>query len=100
MKASVWSSGQGKFGINVGHPRRREFFDTGWADVELELDGEFHNFPLLPGFLRHCPEIRDTNAKILQEWLRRHGLLDWPKGDPPKVELIQLGGNRFRVLPP
>jgi hypothetical protein len=29
--------------------------------------------------------------------LRRHRMLEWPMGDPPRMELIPLGGNRFRL---
>jgi hypothetical protein len=51
------------------------------------------------GFWHHCPEFRDTGALIVQEWLRWNRTLEWPKGNPPQVQLTPLGGTRFRLAP-
>jgi hypothetical protein len=99
MWASAWSNGKGTYGIRVGFPNRDEFFDERWAEIEVEIDGVAHRFGLSGGFWHRCPEFRDRGAPIIREWLRRHCALTWPKGSPPRVELIPLGGNRFRLAP-
>jgi hypothetical protein len=96
MQTSAWNDGGSTYGIRVGTRNRSEFFDTGWAEVEIEMDGEVHRLPLSGGFWRNCPEIR---SPALREWLRRHHTLEWPKNKPPRMELIPLGGNRFQLVP-
>ncbi|HZY90044.1 MAG TPA: hypothetical protein VFE78_34805 [Gemmataceae bacterium] len=98
MQASAWSNGGGTYGIRVGVTNRDEFFDKGWTEIEVEVEGRLYRFPLTDGFWNHCPEIRDSGAPVIREWLRHHQALNWPKGDPPQVELIPLGGHRFRLM--
>jgi hypothetical protein len=97
MQASAWNDGGTTYGIRVGLPNRDRFFDPSWREIEVEIDGEIHQFPLTDGFWRQCPEFRDRGTPVVREWLRRHRMLKWPKGDPPRMELIPLGGNRFRL---
>ncbi len=97
MKARAWSNGGGTYGISVGFSNRNEFFDRSWDEIEVEIDGEVHRLPLSKGFWKDCPEFR---SPIIREWLRRHDLLAWPHRKPPRMELIPLGGNQFRLLPP
>jgi hypothetical protein len=98
MQASVWANGNGIYGIRVGLPNRDEHFDRSWTEIEVEVDGQFHRFPLTDSFWAHCPEVRDSGGVVIREWLRRHRALDWPRGNPPRVELLPLGGNRFRLV--
>jgi hypothetical protein len=97
MRVKAWSNGRGVYGIRVGAQNRAKFFDASWAEIEVELESEVHRFRLTDGFWRDCPEFRDRGAPILREWLRTHRTLNWPKGDPPAIELIPLAGNRFRL---
>ncbi len=97
MKASGWSNGQGTYGIRVGAANRRTFFDGDWNAVEVEIDDSVFTFGLTQGFWDDCPEIRDRGTPVIRNWLRRHHTLEWPKGYPPALELIPLGGNRFRL---
>ena len=97
MQATAWNDGKSTYGIRVGFPNRAAFFDSGWIEIEVEIDGEMHRFGLTSGFWRGCPEFRDRGGPRIREWLRRNGLLGWPKGRPPRVQLIPLGGNRFRL---
>jgi hypothetical protein len=97
MQASAWSNGGGTYGIRVGFANRDAFFDESWTEIEVEIDGHFCHFGLTDGFWNQCPEFRDSGDPVVREWLRRQRILDWPKGEPPRVELIPLGGNRFRL---
>lgn len=98
MRASAWSGGRSTFGIRVGAKNRDEFFDRRWTKIEVEINGKAHTFRLTPGFWHHCPEFRDSGGQVIQNWLRQHHTVDWPKGNPPRVELVPLGGDRFRLL--
>jgi hypothetical protein len=99
MDATAWNNGGGTYGIRVGFPNRERFFDRSWTAVEIEIDGEVRQFPVRGGFWRHCPEIRDKGEPVIREWLCRHRTLKWAKGDPPRMELVPVGENRFRLIP-
>ncbi len=101
MQASAWRGGStatSTYGIRVGAPNRDKFFSSDWNEIEVEVDGAFHTFALTEGFWHKCPEFRDRGGPILREWIRRNRTLAWDKGDPPKMELVPLGGNRFRLV--
>jgi hypothetical protein len=98
MEASAWSNGGGTYGIRVGFPNRNEFFDESWTEIDVEIDGQFHRFQLREGFWNKCPEFRDSGTTVIRDWLRRHHKLNWPTGRPPRVQLVPLGGNRFRLM--
>ena len=98
MRASAWNDGKSTYGIRVGKPNRDKYFNSDWETIEVELDGRFHTFNLTPSFWRDCPEFRDRGRPIIREWLRRHHSLRWPRGQPPRFELVPLGGGRFRLL--
>jgi hypothetical protein len=49
--------------------------------------------------LDKCPEIRDSGGTVIRDWFRRHYGLPWPKGNPPRFQVIPVSDNRFRVLP-
>jgi hypothetical protein len=97
MQASAWNDGGSTYGIRVGAPNRDSFFDETWTEIEVEIEGQVHRFALTSGFWNKCPEFRDSGASVIRDWLNRHHALDWPTGEPPQVELIPLGGNRFRL---
>jgi len=99
MRASAWNDGKNTYGIRVGLPNRNRYFSSDWDEIEVELDGRFYTFKLTPSFWRKCPEFRDSGEPIIRDWLMRHRSLDWPRGRPPKMELVPLGGSRFRLIP-
>ncbi len=99
MQATAWHSGGNTYGIRVGKPNRDEYFDPKWKAIEVEIEGSFHRFELTNGFWRQCPEFRDRGNPIIREWLQRHQLLKWPRGQPPKLQLFPLGPGKFRLLP-
>ena len=99
MEVGAWHGGSGTYGIRIGAPNRREHFDPAWKKVEIEMDGVSHEFGLTPGFWKDCPEIRDRGEPRLRRWLERHRSVPWPKGNPPRMELVPLGRGRFRLVP-
>ncbi len=92
MEAKAWRGGT--FGIRVGRKNAEKYFDKKWRNIEVEVNGQFHSFDLPGTFWTTCPEFR---GGVIKDWLAEHGLLRWPKGHPPKVELTLLDGNRFRL---
>jgi hypothetical protein len=94
MQASAWNDGKNTYGIRVGKPNREKYFDPEWKKIEIEIDGHFHTFDLTPSFWRNCPEFRDSGEPVIREWLQRNHSLEWPRYQPPKVELVPLAGCR------
>src|SRR5262245_37055437 len=98
MQASAWRDGAGHYGIRVGVPNRNQHFHRGWAFIEVEIDGRVCRFALPPAFWGKRPEIHDAEVPDIRDWLERHRCLDWLGGQPPRLELVPLGGNRFRLV--
>ena len=99
MRVTAWSNGGSTYGIRIGVPNRRAFFDEAWSTIDIEIEGRPHTFELTGGFKRGCPEVRDRKSPVIREWLKRHHTLKWPKGRPPSFELVPLERNRFRLIP-
>jgi hypothetical protein len=106
MEVSGWFGGrskgsrdpaEGTFGIRVGMANRQRHFDPAWTEIEVEMDGRCEVFCLTPGFWRGCPEFRDRGTPRIREWLQRYRSLTWDRGRPPRMSLIPLGDNRFRL---
>lgn len=92
MEATGWKGAT--YGVRVGRTNVDSYFQKTWAFIEVELDGEVHRVKLPDSFWRKCPELKSA---AIGRWLRRHELAPWPKGDPPKLKLSPLEGNRFRL---
>lgn len=93
MIVKAWEGGT--YGICVGTPNVREYFNQDWDHIEVEIDGEFYRFNLSPRFWTTCPEFR---GGPIPNWLASQGLVPWPKENPPAFELIPLEKNKFRLL--
>jgi hypothetical protein len=104
MQATVWKDTANReegnvYGIRVGIKNRREYFtNETWEWVKVEIEGRFRRFRILRGFWRKCPEIRDDESRTIRTWIRRHHSLTWEPRQPPHVQLIPLGGRRFRLV--
>ena len=92
MDAKAWRGGA--CGIRVGRRNAQKYFSKKWPNVQVEMNGQLHSFKLSETFWTTCPEFRGI---VIEDWFKGQGLAPWPKGQPPKVELTPLGGNRFRV---
>lgn len=102
MRVSAWKSGKfgsrkgGTWGVRIGRKDAKRYFDKRWKTVILDLDGFLHSVRVSGTFWTTCPELR--NAAI-GNWLTRHGLTPWPRRKPPKLELLPLASNRFKLSP-
>lgn len=84
----------GSYGIRVGLPNVRTYFNRHWKNIRVRIGGTFHSFPLTKTFWTSCPEFRGV---VIRQWLLRRGKSKWPKGRPPKFTLLRLGKKRFRL---
>ena len=93
MMATGWK-GTGTYGVRVGKSNAAQYFKKSWSSVDIEIDGEVHNYPLFETFWTSCPEFLGGAVK---NWLLRHRLAPWPPWKTPELILTPLGGNRFRL---
>jgi hypothetical protein len=92
MRVSAWKGAT--YGIRVGKQNAKKYFQRNWKSIEVEIDGEVHEFSLSDTFWGTCPELRGV---VIERWLRKNGLLPWTKGKPPHFTLAPLAGKRFKL---
>jgi hypothetical protein len=98
MKSRGGVGGAGHFGLRVPLADREEFFDRRWSEIEVDVGGKFHTFAIRPNFWEAAPVIREREGHtVLRDWLQRKKVTDWKPGAPHQVQLVPLGGNRFRL---
>lgn len=103
MIVTAWNNGShhesdAGYGIKISVNDRDRFFNSRWKIVILELDG-YHQ-PVKVNTNKKSfwgPKCRELISKDIGIWLRQNGLAPWPKGKPPKLEMIHLEANRFQV---
>jgi hypothetical protein len=103
MHVTAWNngghfrSGRG-YGLRLRAADRDTYFRREWSSAFLHLPGVAQeieaNLAKRSFWSGRCTEL--LHAEI-GRWLYRHGLAPWPKGKPPRFELLPTGGNRFRV---
>jgi len=101
MQVKGWNNGSFStsgvgYGIRISRQDRDKFFDRGWRKVVIGLEGEREliEVRLSDSFWHSCSELR--SAKI-GKWMIKNGLAPWKRGDPPKLELQPIGGNKFKL---
>jgi len=101
MQVKGWNNGSfsmsgAGYGIRISRQDRDKFFNRGWSKVVIELEGEREliEVRLSDSFWRGCSELR--SAKI-GRWMMKNGLAPWERGCPPKLELQQIGDNKFKL---
>jgi hypothetical protein len=97
MKVTTWH-GSGIYGIRVGSVNRDRYFNCSWVEIKVEMDGQCHTFQLTNGFWHKCPEFRDRVGSPIKSWLQKHRTLNWPPRQTPKMKLIPLSRNNFRLV--
>ncbi|WP_022943106.1 hypothetical protein [Psychromonas hadalis] len=98
MKVSTWF-GSKTYGIRVGITNRNQYFDSSWESILVVIDEDEYRFTLTKGFWNKCPEFRDKGRPIIKNWLLKHKTLNWPKGQTPKMELLSMNANKFKLIP-
>ncbi len=90
-----WKSGAG-YGVKLDASDRDRFFRRDWKSIYLSLEGSSKVIEVniaKPSFWGiTCRELISVE---IGRWLIRNGLVPWTKGNPPKLSLKQIDGNRF-----
>ena len=103
MRARGWSNGSplpsgAGYGVRMSSTDRDLYFEPDWSCVEVALgSGDFVKVPVTKSFWRKCTELRST---AIGQWLLTPGLAPWPRGAPPRLELVRSEDNRFRLIAP
>lgn len=92
------SARTGENGIHIGVKNRKQHFKQEWDSINVEIDGQFHEFKLKPGFWKKCPHIDNSNGEtVIHDWLQKNFTLPWSKNKPPHFYLLPLGYRDFRL---
>jgi hypothetical protein len=96
MRVTGWKNSRkgGTLGLRVGKENASRFFDRKWRSVDVDFSGKVVTIDITDSFWAECPELRDPYIKV---FLSNFGLAPWPKGRPPRMQLLPCGGNRFRL---
>ena len=84
--------------MKIAPADRDQFFRREWGEVLLELSGEAQ--PIACNIDKDSfwtPSCRELINVGLGRWLRKNGLAPWKDGCPPKLKLIPIADNRFRL---
>lgn len=103
MKVTAWNNGShhasgAGYGVKIALADRDQFFRREWGTVLLELEGETQ--PIACNIDKDTfwgPKCRELISSGIGQWLRKNGLALWKGGCPPKLNLIPVAGNKFRL---
>jgi hypothetical protein len=104
MEITAWnngshnSSGAG-YGFKLSLEDRNLYFDKEWPSIYLKLLGVSNpieiNISKDSFWGNTCIELI---SKEIGMWLRSRGFAPWPKGNPPKFEMVNKGHNLFEII--
>lgn len=96
MIVSAWYDGHSTYGVRILGRDLSLWFRPEWDRVRLHLPDQQEpvDVALTESFWHGSPELRSPHIK---EFLLRHGLVDWPRKEPPRFELEAVGGGVFRL---
>ena len=98
MIVTAWTNGENGYGIKIDENDRDKHFRREWGRVFVELpNGKVVDANINKDSFwgKKCRELISSTIK---EWLEETGKLPWPKGAPPKFELVHVEENKFRLV--
>ena len=104
MQVTAWKGGQTCYGIRIALRDREQYFERSMTHVYISFRGKpEERFPLTASFWRKCHEIRGL---AIRDWFKTLGYFDaknkqskWPRGYPPKLDLIPTAKGHFDLVP-
>jgi hypothetical protein len=102
VRVTAWNNGNHNstgagYGLKVNGRDRDAHFRRDWSEVLIEL-------PTGPSIKVSVDKesfwgdaCRELISKEIGIWFLDAKLAPWPKGNPPKLDLEPLNGNRFRL---
>ena len=105
MKATAWNNGAhhptgGGYGLKLKAADRDAFFDRSWREAVLVIGEGTDMIEIAVNVDKKSfwdPRCKELINQEIGRWLIAKGLAHWRKYHPPVIDLIPLGGNRFRV---
>ncbi|MBW8012585.1 MAG: hypothetical protein FVQ83_15325 [Chloroflexi bacterium] len=102
MIVTAWTNGthsiKGSYGFKITIEDRDKYIKQEWDFIILELEGEIEPFKVN---VKKASFWDDTCRELIKfqirDWLWRNGHAPWPKGEPPKFDMILISGNKFSV---
>jgi hypothetical protein len=99
MQVTAWSNGKESpngNGISISISDRDMYLKREWESISIELGdsgkvitANIDKVSLWNGNCRHLIN------KEIGRWLHENNLSPWKKGNPPKLNLVLRGGQRF-----
>ena len=106
MIVTAWKNGRHNktgagYGFRLKIPDRNTVFKNDWESILLTLDDATEPFEvkITPSFWRRCCELRSKEIGLWLIWLMKKGLVNWPKGNPPKFSMETISEKHFTVSP-
>lgn len=98
MIVTGWSNGQTGFGFKVTTRDRDQYFEKNWKSVIVHLPtNEIVEVNIdKPSFWNGCRELISGR---FGRWLHDNQYAPWPKGKPPKFELVPVSERAFQLKP-
>ena len=105
MKATAWNNGHhhesgAGYGFKISASDRDRHFRRSWETILLRIEGQPQfevNVKKDSFWNSDCRELIHREIGI---WLRKNKMAPWPKRRPPKLELLHLSENRFKLQRP
>lgn len=103
MIVTAWNSGEhhstgAGYGLKVNADDRDKNFDGNWTSVLLELEGRDGDIEVaIDKKSFWYSDCRELINKEIGVWLIENDKAPWPKENPPKYEMQNISGKRFRV---
>lgn len=91
--ATAFNVSADEYGLRVRAEDRVRGFSADWRTVTIGPATFF-----IDGFSFWDSEPSELISDEIDAWLRAKGHAPWPKGRPPKFELINIKGNRFELV--
>ncbi len=101
---TVWNNGTfskngASYGLKISIADRDNYFKKSKRSAVLHLSGK-------PGTISvntdkssfWSPVCRELISKDIGKWLIANNLGRWSKGSPPKLKMISLGNQEFRLI--
>lgn len=103
MKVTAWNNGANSktgsgYGFKISIEDRQKYFSEQWQTIDLllpKLDKPISiNINKSSFWNKTC---RELISQDIGKWLLSNDHAPWPKGMPPKFELLHVNNNVFRI---
>ena len=103
MIVTAWNNGKqhrsgAGYGLKIDRTDRDRYFHPEWRLVIIEFQGQPQTVEInisKPSFWNET--CRELISIEIGKWLIENKFAPWPKGEPPKLKLTPIKGNRFRL---